>query len=187
MKIKAEQLKINDIIYYVNDTYIYVPQVSEIVINKIELKEKNLIINNYTWFYGRGDYFENTQCFFSKNKANRVLESNKMIIEKRKEKYKKMEEKKKQFEEYIEKEKLNEKYLNKPIMINRCHEWTKTYVKKIYATDKGIYMFPKIDGHICKLSKEGKTWKWWSELEELETKKKELEDKIKKLKEGKYE
>ena len=72
-------------------------------------------------------------------------------------------------------------------MIFREHKWIKTSVKRIYATHNDIYLVPKLDGHICKMSRESKTWKWWDEIEELEMQKIELENKIKQLKENNME
>lgn len=92
---------------------------------------------------------------------------------------------KQRYEDIIKKENLEEKYINKSIMIFQNNDWAKTTIKRIFATHNDIYLVPKLEGHICKISREGKTWKWWSELEELETQKIELENKIKKLKESK--
>lgn len=60
--------------------------------------------------------------------------------------------------------------------------WVKTKCQKVYATNKGIYLDVNFYGHICKLSREGNTWKMWSELEELETQKQMLEKRISDLK-----
>lgn len=67
-------------------------------------------------------------------------------------------------------------------MINQHNDWEKTKVKEIYATNKGIYLRPYLAGHLCKLSREGHTWKMWSELEELEIQKQKIEERINKLK-----
>ena len=67
-------------------------------------------------------------------------------------------------------------------MLNRGEDgWVKTKCKEVWALETGIYLIPNFNGHICKLSREGKTWKMWSELEELEEEKKKLEERIKAL------
>ena len=104
---------------------------------------------------------------------------------KRKEKYAKEKEIEEKYKQQIIDDKLEEKYIGKPIMINRGKDgWVKTKCKEVYATNSGIYLHVDFYGHICKLSREGNTWKMWSELEELEEEKNKLEKRIKELKEG---
>lgn len=184
MKVLANQIKLNDILYYVGSRYDSNKEVKKIDVKKIEINDNgNLVINSYYYLYNKDNYFINESIYFSEKKANNVIKNWIEISDKAKEKYKEQDVKEQEYKEFIINEKLEEKYINKNIMIFREHEWVKTPIKRIYATHNDIYLVPKLDGHICKMSREGKTWKWWSELEELETQKKVLEEKINKLKE----
>ena len=186
MRITADQIKINDIIFGVGYRYDSNKTVTKIIVTKLELN-KDLIINDHYYLYNRGEYFENNNIFFSEKKANNVITNWIEISNKTKEKYKKQDIQRQKYEDIIKNDNLEEKYINKNIMIFRDHKWIKTSVKRIYATHNDIYLVPKLDGHICKMSRESKTWKWWSEIEELEMQKIELENKIKQLKENNTE
>ena len=174
LKIKENQLLLGSIIYDTGNQYDSVHIVDKIKIYKLCIDKDYIIINNYHYLYKREDgYYHSSRYYFSENKANKV---------KRKAKYEKQQEIKKQYDQQIIDNKLKEKYIDKYIMINRHNEWEKTKVKEIYATNKGIYLRPYLDGHLCKLSREGNTWKMWSELEELEMQKEKLEKRISDLK-----
>lgn len=184
MKITTNQIMLNDVLYYTGDRYAHYEKVKRIDVKKIEINDNgNLVINGYYYLYNRNNLYQNEELYFSEKKANNVVNNWIEINNKSKEKYKNQDIKEQEYKDLIIKEKLEEKYINKPIMIYQENEWRKTIVKSLYATHRGIYLVPKKDGHVCKLSKEEKTWKWWSELEELETQKKLLEEKIKILKE----
>ena len=184
MKILAKQIMLNDVLYYTGSRYDCNYEVKKINVKKIEINDNgNLVINGYYYLYNRDNYYQNEKLYFSEKKANNVVNNFIELSNKAKAKYKKQDIKEQEYKDLIIKENLEEKYIDKNIMIFREHEWVKTSVKRIYATHNDIYLVPKLDGHICKMSREGKTWKWWSELEELETQKKLLEEKIIKLKE----
>ena len=129
------------------------------------------------------DYYYNGALYFSEKKATNVVNEYIRQQNKRKEKYAKEEKIEEKYKRQIIDEKLEEKYIDKPIMINRGEDgWVKTKGKEVFATENGIYIRPGFCGHICKLTREGKTWKMWSELEELEEEKKKLEKRINELK-----
>jgi hypothetical protein len=184
MKILAKQIMLNDVLYYTGSRYDYNHEVKKIDVKKIEINDNgNLVINSYYYLYNKDNYYQNESLYFSEKKANNVITNWIEISNKAKEKYKEQDIQRQKYEDIIKNDNLEEKYINKNIMIFRDHKWIKTSVKRIYATHNDIYLVPKLDGHICKMSREGKTWKWWSELEELEIQKKLLEEKISKLKE----
>ena len=183
LKIKENQLLLGSIIYDTGNQYDSVHIVNKIKIYKLCIDKDHIIINDYHYLYKKEDgYYYNSRYYFSENKANKVINNYIEMQEKRKLKYEKKQEIKRQYDQQIIDNKLREKYIDKPIMINRHNEWEKTKVKEIYATNKGIYLRPYLDGHICKLSREGNTWKMWSELEELEIQKEKLEKRINDLK-----
>lgn len=188
LKIKANQISLNDIIYDTGDIYSSHHEVTKIIVRSINFREFDednvIVINDTYWLYKCKDEecYYNNRLTFSENKANRIVDEYIKQQQKRKEKYEKEKVIKEQYDKQIIDNKLREKYIDKPIMINRHNEWEKTKVKEIYATNKGIYLRPYLDGHLCKLSREGKTWKMWSELEELEIQKQKLEKRINELK-----
>lgn len=185
IKVKANQLSLNDILYDTGSVYSSHHELKKVVVNSLKLDDAGIYINDYYRLYYNAseDYYFNVTLYFSENKANKVIKEYTLIEERRKLKYEKEKAIEKQYEQQIIDNKLKEKYIDKPIMIKQHSEWKKTKVKEIYATNKGIYLMPYVDGHICKLSREGNTWKMWSELEELETKKQMLEKRINELKE----
>ena len=183
MEIKSNQLLLNDVIYYTGNQYDSKHEVTKITIYKLYIDKDYIKINDYYYLHSRENgYYYSSNLYFSEKKATNVINNYIEMQEKRKAKYEKEKVIKEQYEKQIIDNKLKEKYIDKPIMINRHNEWQKTKVKEIYATNKGIYLRPYLDGHICKLSREGHTWKMWSELEELETQKQELERRIKEIK-----
>lgn len=183
MEIKCNQLSLNDVIYYTGNQYDSVYEVKKITIYKLYIDKDYIKINDYYYLHSRenGCYYS-SNLYFSEKKATNVINNYIEMQEKRKAKYEKEKVIKERYDKQIIDNKLKEKYIDKPIMINQNNEWKKTKVKEIYATNKGIYLRPYLDGHICKLSREGHTWKMWSELEELETQKQELERRIKEIK-----
>lgn len=187
IKVKLNQLSLNDILYDAGDRYACHHQLKEIVIKSLKLDDTGLYINDYYRLYynANENYYYNYELFFSKKKATNVVNNYIEQQNKRKEKYAKEDKLEKKYKQQIIDEKLEEKYIDKPIMINRGEDgWVKTKCKEVYATENGIYLIPKFDGHICKLSREGRTWKMWSELEELETRKQMLEKRINELKDS---
>lgn len=183
MEIKPNQLSLNDVIYYTGNQYDSVHEVKKITIYSLYIDKDYIKINDYYYLHSRenGHYYSSA-LYFSEKKATNVINNYIEMQEKRKAKYEKEKVIKEQYDKQIVDNKLREKYIDKPIMINRHNEWQKTKVKEIYATNKGIYLRPYLDGHICKLSREGHTWKMWSELEELEIQKQKLERRIKEIK-----
>lgn len=183
MEIKSNQLLLNDVIYYTGNQYDSKHEVTKITIYKLYIDKDYIKINDYYYLHSRENgYYYSSNLYFSEKKATNVVNNYIEMQEKRKAKYEKEKVIKEQYDKQIIDNKLREKYIDKPIMIKRHNEWEKTKVKEIYATNKGIYLRPYLDGHICKLSREGHTWKMWSELEELETQKQELERRIKEIK-----
>ena len=183
MEIKSNQLSLNDVIYYTGNQYDSKHEVTKITIYKLYIDKDYLKTNDYYYLHSRENgYYYSSNLYFSEKKATNVINNYIEMQEKRKAKYEKEKAIKEQYDKQIIDNKLKEKYIDKPIMIKRNNEWEKTKVKEIYATNKGIYLGPYSDGHICKLSREGHTWKMWSELEELETQKQELEKRIKEIK-----
>jgi hypothetical protein len=82
---------------------------------------------------------------------------------------------------------IEDKLLNKVVMVRiDTDKWLKTTISAVYATDKkGEYFFttsPRGSGAYL-LKREGKNWYFWSELDELEKKREELDKKIQSLKE----
>lgn len=183
MEIKSNQLLLNDVIYYTGNQYDTKHEVTKITIYKLYIDKDYIKINDYYYLHSRENgYYYSSNLYFSEKKATNVINNYIEMQEKRKAKYEKEKVIKEQYYKQIVDNKLREKYIDKPIMIKQNNEWKKTKVKEIYATNKGIYLRPYLDGHICKLSREGHTWKMWSELEELETQKQELEKRIKEIK-----
>lgn len=183
LKIKENQLLLGDVIYDTGNQYDSIHIVNKIKIYKLCIDKDYIVINDHYYLHKREDgYYYNLQYYISEKKANNVINNYIEMQKKRKAKYEKEQERKKQYDQQIIDNKLKEKYIDELIMINRHNEWEKTRVKEIYATNKGIYLRPYLDGHICKLSREGNTWKEWSELEELEIQKKKLEKRINELK-----
>ena len=185
IKVKANQLSLNDILYDTGSSYSSHHELKKVVVNSLKLDDAGIYINDYYRLYYNAseDYYYGYELFFGEKKATNVVNEYIKQQNKRKEKYEKEKAIVKQYEQQIIDNKLKEKYIDKPIMIKQHSEWKKTKVKEIYATNKGIYLMPYEDGHICKLSREGNTWKMWSELEELEMKKQMLEKRINELKE----
>lgn len=165
-----------------NDKWV-LEKIKEFIVNHSKLSDdcKSISIES-DWRFSEGllKYLKLIDMEFYKALVKKCYDNK--LQEKRKAKYEKEKLIKEQYDKQIIDNKLKEKYIDKPIMINRYNEWEKTKVKEIYATNKGIYLRPYLDGHICKLSREGHTWKMWSELEELETQKQELERRIKEIK-----
>ena len=183
LKVKENQLLLGTVIYDAGNQYYSVYKINEITIYKLCIDKDRIIINDNYYLYKNEDgYYCNLQYYFSKSKANKVINNYIEMQEKRKAKYEKEKAIKEQYDKQIIDDKLKEKYIDKLIMIKRHNEWEKTKVKEVYATNKGIYLRPYLDGHICKLSREGNTWKIWSELEELEIQKQKLEERIKEIK-----
>lgn len=184
IKVKENQLSLNDVLYDTGDLYSSHHELKKVVIQSLKLEEGRIVINNYYWLYKIAnnsieDYYYNRELYFSEKKATNVVNDYIKRENKRKEKYEKEKQLKEKYKQQIIDEKLEEKYVDKPIMINRGEDgWVKTTCKEVYATDSGIYLRPNYNGHICKLSREGNTWKMWSELEELEEQKRKLEERI---------
>lgn len=183
IKVKVNQLSLNDVLYDTGDLYSSHHEVKKVVIQSLKLEEGRIVINNYYWLHKIvNDYYYDSALYFSEKKANNVVNDYIRQQNKRKEKYEKEEERVEKYKQQIIDDKLEEKYVGKPIMLYRGEDgWVKTKVKELMAIDSGIYLIPNFNGHICKLSREGKTWKMWSELEELEEEKKKLEERIKAL------
>lgn len=181
IKIKENQLSLNDVLYDAGDLYSSHHEVKKVIVKSLELNGGTISINNYYRLYyieNEGYFSSFDNLYFSEKKATNVVDNYILQEQQRKRKYEKEEEKKEKNKKRIIDEKLEAKYINVPIMIYRENEWVKTKVKEIFATDVDIYLVPYIDGHLCKLSREGKTWKMWSELEELEEQKRKLEERI---------
>lgn len=188
IKVKANQLSLNDVLYDTGDLYSSHHEVKKIVIRLLKLEEGKIVINDYYWLYkivnnSAEDYYYNSTLYFSEKKAVNVINDYIRQQNKRKEKYEKEKYEKEKYKQQIIDDKLEEKYVGKPIMINRGEDgWIKTKCKEVCAWETGIYLIPDFNGHICKLSREGKTWKMWNELEELEEEKRKLDERIKILK-----
>ena len=190
IKVKPNKLSLNDVLYDTGDLYSSHHELKKVVIQSLKLEEDRIIINNNYWLYkiennSTEDYYYNRTLYFSEKKATNVVNDYIKQQNKREEKYKKEKELEEKYKQQIIDEKLEEKYIDKPIMIYRGEDgWVKTKGKEVFATENGIYINPYFHGHLCKLSREGSTWKMWSELEELEEQKRKLEERIKTLKEG---
>ena len=185
LKIKANQISLNDIIYDAGDVYSSHHELKKVIVKSLELNDGCIVINNYYRLFHNSDedyYYTHNNLYFSEKKATNVINDFIRQQNKRKEKYEKEKELQEKNKKRIIDEKLEEKYIEKPIMIYKENKWQKTKGKELIATEDDIYIVPYINGHICKLSREGKTWKMWSELEELEEEKKKLERRIKELK-----
>lgn len=185
LKIKINKISLNDVIYDVGNVYSSHCELEKVIVKSLELNNDCIVINNhYSLFYcANGDYYySHNNLYFSEKKATNVINDFIRQQNKRKEKYEKEKELQEKNKKRIIDEKLEEKYIGKPIMIYQENEWRKTKGKELFATEKDIYIVPYFNGHLCKLSREGKTWKMWSELEELEEEKKKLERRIKELK-----
>ena len=163
MEIKPNQLLLNDVIYYTGSQYDSTHEVTKITINKLYIDKDYIKINDYYYLHSRENgYYYSSNLYFSEKKATNVINNYIEMQEKRKAKYEKEKVIKEQYDKQIVDNKLREKYIDKPIMINRGDEWVKTKGKEVFATENGIYIRPDFDGHICKLSREGHTWKMWS-------------------------
>ena len=185
IKVKLNKLSLNDVLYDTGDRYACHHELKEIVIKSLKLDNNGLYINDYYRLYHNAneDYYYSYELFFSKKKATNVVNDYIRQQNKRKEKYAKEKEIEEKYKQQIIDDKLEEKYVGKFIMLYRGKDgWIKTKCKEVCAWETGIYLIPNFDGHICKLSREGNTWKMWSELEELKKKKKELERRINDLK-----
>lgn len=188
IKVKENQLSLNDVLYDTGDLYSSHHEVKKVVIWSLISGDSRIEINNNYYLYKMsnnsvGDYYYNNTLFFSEKKATNVVNDYIRQQNKRKEKYEKEKEREEKYKQQIIDEKLEEKYVGKLIMLNRGEDgWVKTRCKEVCAWETGIYLIPNFNGHICKLSREGKTWKMWSELEELEEEKKKLEERINALK-----
>lgn len=181
IKVKLNRLSLNDVIYDTGDRYACCHELKKIVVKSLKLDDTGLYINDYYRLYHNEneDYYYGYELFFSEKKATNVVNDYIRQQNKRKERYKKEEEIKRRYENKIIYEKLEEKYVGKPIMLYRGKDgWIKTKCKEVCAWEKGIYLVPDFNGHICKLSREGKTWKMWSELEELEEENERLKSQI---------
>ena len=186
IKVKLNQLSLNDILYAAGDRYACHHELKEIVIKSLKL-DTTLYINDYYRLYynANEDYYYNYGLFFSKKKATNVVNDYIRQQNKRKEKYEKEKELGEKYKQQIIDEKLEEKYVGKYIMLNRGKDgWVKTKCKEVCGWDTGIYLIPDFYGHVCKLSREGNTWKMWTELEELEMQKQMLEKRINELKDS---
>lgn len=185
IKVKLNQLSLNDVIYDTGDRYACHHELKKIVVKSLKLDDTGLYINDYYRLYHNAneDYYYSYELFFSEKKATNVVNNYIEQQNRRKERYVKEKEIEEKYKQQIIDDKLEEKYIGKPIMINRGEDgWVKTKGKEVFATESGIYIRLDFCGHICKLSREGNTWKMWSELEELEEEKKKLEKRIKELK-----
>lgn len=184
LKTKINQISLNDVIYDVGNVYSSHHELKKIVVKSLKLDDAGLYINDYYRLYHNAseDYYYSYKLYFSEKKATNVINDFIRQQNKRKEKYEKEKELQEKNKKRIIDEKLEEKYIGKPIMIYQENEWRKTKGIELFATEKDIYIVPYLKGHLCKLSREGKTWKMWSELEELEEEKKKLERRIKELK-----
>ena len=185
IKVKLNQLSLNDVIYDTGDRYACHHELKKIVVKSLKLDDAGLYINDYYRLYHNAneDYYYGYELFFSEKKATNVVNNYIEQQNKRKEKYVKEKEIEEKYKQQIINDKLEEKYIGKFIMIYRGKDgWVKTKGKEVFATESGIYIRLDFCGHICKLSREGKTWKMWSELEELEIQKEKLEKRISDLK-----
>lgn len=185
IKVKLNQLSLNDVIYDTGNRYDCHHELKKIVVKSLKLGDIGLYINDYYRLYHNAneDYYYSYELFFSEKKATNVVNNYIEQQNKRKEKYAKEKEIEEKYKQQIIDDKLEEKYVGKPIMLYRGKDgWIKTICKEVRAWKTGIYLVPNFNGHICKLSREGNTWKMWSELEELEEEKRKLEKRIKELK-----
>ena len=185
IKVKLNRLSLNDVIYDTGNRYACHHELKKIVVKSLKLDDAGLYINDYYRLYHNAneDYYYGYELFFSEKKATNVVNNYIEQQNKRKEKYVKEKEIEEKYKQQIIDDKLEEKYVGKPIMLYRGKDgWIKTKCKEVCAWGTGIYLVPNFDGHICKLSREGNTWKMWSELEELEEEKRKLEKRIKELK-----
>lgn len=187
IKVKLNQLSLNDVLYDSGDRYACHHELKKIIVKSLKLDDAGLYINDYyrLFYNANKDYYYNYELFFSEKKATNVVNEYIKQQNKRKEKYAKEKEIEEKYKQKIIDDKLEKKYIGKSIMLNRGKDgWIKAKCEGVYATNNGIYLDVNNYGHICKLSREGKTWKMWSELEELETQKQMLEKRINELKDS---
>jgi hypothetical protein len=185
-KIKVENLKIGDKIYHVPKEYSKERiHVIERIVTGISLNRKGnlrayLDYSNYPEAFDWGGYFS-----YSKSKALKVSEHFKEQLRNK--------EKRRQQKDLIYQNNqaniatIEDKLMNKVVMVYVGEgRWIKATVTNMWTSDKrGRYYFttsPRGSGAYL-TKREGKNWYFWSELDELEKKREELDKKIQSLKE----
>ena len=171
---------------YGHPSYIY--EVYERTVTSIHLEDEQYSLDNSNHRVSispKGDgnaLMDFGRIYTSKKKAENVAKSLNDEQQRQEEKQKKINEKAEKIAEYNKKWIETLDVIGKEVMVYIGKgEWVKQTIKKIVGWNKlETWAFWGYRGYYLS-TREGKNWYFWTELDELKRKKKDIEDKIKAL------
>ena len=166
----------------------YVYEVYERTVTSIHLEDEQYSLDNSIHRISispKGDgnaLMDLGRIYTSKKKAKNVAKSLNDEQKRQEEKWKKNNEKAKQIDNYNKEWIETLDVIGKKVMVYIGKgEWVKQTIKKIVGWDKlETWAFWGYSGWYVS-TREGENWYFWTELDELKRKKKDIEDKIKAL------
>lgn len=180
--------KIGQTVYWFID-YNLVPQ--ESVITGVLVNENGKVEINLDHSYFRSSYdfinFNKNSLWFSKNKRDNVLKNKVAQAERKKKTWAKRDALVNRLKEQLPEVLVN--YKDKEVLVktgnvnNHTFHWAKTTIKTIYPHEEsGSYYFT-YNGNVYLLTKENKTWKFYTEKLKLEMEKEKLEKQLREIEE----
>lgn len=179
--------QIGQTIYWITG---YPPELKEGVITGVVVEGDRIEINiDNKKFYSRGyDFytFNRNNFWFSKKKAENVLQNELIQVNKREIK---SDTENKIFDDLKNTIKeVSGLYINKEVLVKKCNHkgevyWDKTIIKGLWPhTKTKSYSFSD-NGNVYLLTKENKTWKFFTDKLKLEMEKESLEKQLKAIEE----
>ena len=180
--------KVYSIKRYGYPTYIY--EVYERTVTSVHLQDNQYSLDNSNHRVSispKGDgnaRMDSYRIYTSKKKAENVAKSLNDEQKREEEKYKKLREKEKEIDDYNGEWIKTLDVIGKEVMVYIGKgEWKKETIKKIRGWNElETWAFWGYSGWYVS-TREGENWYFWTELDELKRKKKDIEDKIKELEE----
>jgi len=186
-KVKSEQLKLGDVLYFVDGSYLS-KGVQEAIVTTLSLDDKGNIsfkTNNNLSSYDINGW--NTYVSWSELKAKKVLS---ILLVKQNRIKTKHDKEREIYQDNIKNiDEVSKNYVGKTVMVRFKRygkeetSYEKVKIDRIYpAYKKGEYSFvtkPNTNSYLT--TREGKNWYFWTELDELKKQKENIEKRIKEL------
>lgn len=179
--------KIGQKVYWIQTMFEH--KLVQSVITGIVLSSDNNVLINIDHSVLRSEFefcrFDRNRFWFSEKKANNVLNCKKLQSKRKDERYKKetaLYEKAK-----AQKNEVFINYKSKPVLVklgdkDRGVYWAQDTIKDIYPHSSGTYYFYS-QKNVYLLTKENKTWKFYTEKIKLEMEKEKLEKQLREIEE----
>lgn len=187
-RVKSEQLKLGDVLYFVDGSYLS-KGVQEVIVTTLSLDDKgNISFNTNKLLTSHNINGWNVYVSRSEEKVKKVYD---ILLEQQKRRQLKNDIEKNNYQENKKNlDEVSKNYVGKTVMVRfKRHgkeesHYEKVKISKLYPryNNKDEYSFstqPETNHYLT--TREGKNWYFWTELDELKKQKEIIEKRIKEL------